>query len=138
MMLRASDLSTNTLYQLASHARQSGSLYLAVQTYRQVVQLIDPTDMQALSQVLWELGSACLDFNQPKPAISVLKNARGAAHAAQLPLREAECLTALGQAYRQTQQPQLAFTCFQQAHPLFAVLDVDIAFGRLWNQQGQT
>lgn len=138
MMMRASDLPTNTLYQLASQAWRSGSLYLAIETYRQVVRLIDPADMLALSQVLWELGAACLDFDQPKPAISVLKNARGAAHVAQLPLREAECLTALGQAYRQTQRPRIALTCFQQAHPLLANLEVDAALGRLWNQQGLT
>jgi tetratricopeptide (TPR) repeat protein len=115
MMLRSGDLSTNTLYQLAVQARHSGSLHQAILTYMQVVRLIDPADTLALSQVLWELGSACLDFHQPQPAISVLGNARKAAEAAHLPLREAECLTALGRAFRQTKQPQIALTCFQQA-----------------------
>jgi tetratricopeptide (TPR) repeat protein len=137
MMLQASDLPTNTLYQLALQAWRSGSLLLAIETYRQLERLIDPADMPALAQVRWELGSACLEFDQPEAAIPVLRNAGGAARAAHLPQREAECLTALGQAFRQTLQPHVALTCFQQAHSLLHdLVGADDANARLWNQQG--
>lgn len=137
-MLQASDLPTNTHYQLATQARRSGALLLATQLYRQVIRLIDPDDTLALSQILGELGSVYLDFDQPQAAIPILESAREAACAARLPLREAECLTALGQAYRQTQQLSLSLTCLEQARSLFDDLESDAALARLWNQQGLT
>ena len=137
-MLQVSNLSTNPLYQLASESRRSGFLVMAIQVYRQLIPEIDSTNKLALSIVLLELGTACLDLDQPKPAISVLHNAQGVAHDALLPKREAECFTALGQAYRKTQQLPAAFRCFQQAHPLLAELEPDAAHVRLWNQQGIT
>jgi tetratricopeptide (TPR) repeat protein len=138
MMLHAGDLPSNTLYQYAAQTRSSGYLLQAIRAYRQLVGLVDPDDALALAQVLWELGSACLDFDQPQTAIAVLERAREAAHAARLPLREAECLTGLGQACRQTQKLALSLSYCQQAHSLFSDLEPDAALARLWIQQGLT
>jgi len=137
-MLHAGDLPTNTLYQYATQTRSSGYLWQAIRAYRELVGLVDPDDPLALAQVLWELGSACLDFDQPQTAIAVLERAREAAHAARLPVRETECLTGLGQACRQTQKLALSLSYCQQAHSLFSDLEPDAALARLWIQQGLT
>jgi tetratricopeptide (TPR) repeat protein len=138
MTPHASDLPANSLYQLASRSRRAGLLFAAIGYYRQLVRAIDPADQHALAQVLWELGTACLDFDHSQTAIAVLEHAREAAHAARLPVREAECLTGLGQACRQTQQLSRSLSYCQQAHSLFSDLEPDAALARLWIQQGLT